>query len=193
MFRNPQLTTCVLFCLRERERGGGEGGGGGGRQKSREAEVPLGTCKTRPRKKRGGALRALPDCPPATSHSVQDAAKKIHRAHALAPQHGTPAQESQRRTPALPRGRSVAATAEATPSVFPPTPPTQSVSNPKQFCLPGRFPSSFRSLRICGPFCPCFPPPQVSQTTCPPTKSVSNPKRVCQPGSLAFHPPPHTT
>ena len=68
-------------------------------------------------KKRGRTARALPDCPPATSHSVQDAAKKIHPAHALAAQNGTPARESQRRTPALPRGRSVAATAEATPSV----------------------------------------------------------------------------
>jgi hypothetical protein len=64
---------------------------------------------------------ASPDCPPATSHSVQDVAKKIQRANALAPQHGTPARESQRRAPALPRGRSVAATAEATQSVFPPS------------------------------------------------------------------------
>ena len=67
--------------------------------------------------------------------------------------------------------------------------------NPKRFqpetILPppkARFSSSFRSLQIYGPFCPCLTP-QVSQTTCPPTKSVSNPKRVCQPGSFA--PPPH--
>jgi len=141
-------------------------------------------------KKRGRTARALPDCPPATSHSVQDAAKKIHPAHALAAQNGTPARESQRRTPALPRGRSVAATAEATPSVE--VPPTQSVSNPKQFCHPRRLasPPPFALSEYTDPSARASPsPPQVSQTTCPPTKSVSNPKRVCQPGSFAPHPP----
>jgi hypothetical protein len=180
MFCNPQLTTCVLFCLRERE---SLVNFGRPRCLARNLQNPPA------QKKRGRTARALPDCPPATSHSVQDAAKKIHPAHALAAQNGTPARESQRRTPALPRGRSVAATAEATPSVE--VPPTQSVSNPKQFCLPGSL-APFALSEYTDPSARASPsPPQVSQTTCPPTKSVSDPKRVCQPGSFA--PPPPTT
>ena len=67
-------------------------------------------------------------------------------------------------------------------------PPTQSVSNPKQFCHPGRL-APFALSEYTDPSARASPsPPQVSQTTCPPTKSVSNPKRVCQPGSFA--PPP---
>ena len=78
------------------------------------------------------------------------------------------------------------------PERFPsgPGPPNPKRFQPETILPPpkARFSSSFRSLRIYGPFCPCLTP-QVSQTTCPPTKSVSNPKRVCQPGSFAPPPP----
>jgi hypothetical protein len=112
----------LCFILSERERKQGrEGGREGG--KFWEAEVPGGREGREPAEPARATKEgcASPDCPPATSHSVQDVAKKIQRANALAPQHGTPARESQRRAPALPRGRSVAATAEATQSVFPPS------------------------------------------------------------------------
>ena len=142
-------------------------------------------------KKRGRTARALPDCPPATSHSVQDAAKKIHRAHALAPQHGTPARESQRRTPALPRGRSVAATAEATPSVE--VPPTQSVSNPKQFCHPRRLasPPPFALSEYTDPSARASPsPPRSLKLRVPQPKVFLTRNVFANPGLLL--PPPTT-
>ncbi len=138
-------TDNLCFILFERER---ERGGEGGREILRNLKSRGATCKTRPRNKRGG----MPDCPPATSHSVQDVAKKIQRFHALAPQRGTPARESQRRTPALPRGRSVAATAEGAFSLR--GPPHQSVSNPKQFCLPGSLASPFALSEYTTPSAP---------------------------------------
>jgi hypothetical protein len=102
MFCNPQLTTCVLFCLREK---GGEGGreilGNFGRPRC------LGTCKTRPRKKRGGALRARYQTalPPRRTASKTLPNKKIHRARALAPAHRARVAATQARAPARAVGR----------------------------------------------------------------------------------------
>ncbi len=175
MFCNPQSTTRVSFCLRERESREGREilgqilGGRGARRRRHEREPAKPARATKE-----GAHCASPDCPPATSHSVQDVAKKIQRAHALAPQHGTPARESQRRAPALPRGRSVAATAEATPSVFPPSngsPQPEAFPTRNNFACPEA--SLLLSLLLSPNGRPLLPdrPPGVSNSASP------NPKR----------------
>jgi hypothetical protein len=156
---------------------------GGGQREGREPAKPARATKE-------GAHCASPDCPPATSHSVQDVAKKIQRAHALAPQHGTPARESQRRAPALPRGRSVAATAEATQSVFPSngSPQPEAFPTRNNFACPEA--SLLLPLSLSPNGRPLLPdrPPGVSNSASPQPEAFLTRNLFANPGLLLPYP-----
>jgi hypothetical protein len=191
MFCNPQSTTCVSFCLREREsREGREGNSGSnfGRPRCPGGGGGTGTCKTRPRNKRGGALSVTGLPSRHVAQRPRRCQKNLARSRSCSAARHTRARVAATcaRAPARAVGRR---NGGGNPERFPPeqrVPPTRSVSNPKQFCLPGSLasPPPF-ALSECtyGPFCPSISP--VSQTPRPPTRSVSNPKPVCQPGSFA--------
>ncbi len=185
-FFNPPTTAVdnLCFILFERERMGW-GGREGNSAKFWEAEGGE-TCKTRLRKKRGGALRARyrTALPPRRTASKTLPKKFIPLTLLLL---GTPRES---RSDARPRSRAGGRSPQrrkqprASRSPQPKAFPTRNnFAYPEAWLL-----SLSPNIRTLLPVLP--PPPQVSQTTCPPTKSVSNPKRVCQPGSFA--PPPTT-
>ena len=151
----------------------------------------LGTCKTRPRKKRGGALRARYQTalPPRRTASKTLPKKFI----ALTLLLRSTAHPRESRSDARPRSRAGGRSPQRRKQ-----PRASRSPQPKAFPTRNNFATPEGSLLLLlslspniRTLLPVLPPlpPQVSQTTCPPTKSVSNPKRVCQPGSFA--PPPH--
>ena len=144
----------------------------------------LGTCKTRPRKKRGGALRARyrTALPPRRTASKTLPKKFIPLTLLLR----RTAHPRESRSDARPRSRAGCRSPQRRKQ-------PRASPRPKAFPTRNNFATPEGSLLSLSPnvrtLLPVLNPPRVSQTTCPPSKSVSNPKRVCQPGSFA--PPPH--
>lgn len=147
----------------------------------------LGTCKTRPRKKRGGALRARyrTALPPRRTASKTLPKKFIPLTLLLR----RTAHPRESRSDARPRSRAGCRSPQRRKQ-----PRASRSPQPKAFPTRNNFAYPEAWLLSLSPnrrtLLPVLPPtPRVSQTTCPPTKSVSDPKRVCQPGSFAPPPP----